>query len=521
MKLLICEDDISTIDVLKKNINFAKLGIDSVLEAYNGKMSIDVIKQENPELILCDIGMPKIKGTEVLKFARKNNENVEFAFLTCYEDFKYAQLAIEYRATGYITKPFKLKEIEDILSSMVSNYKKNSVDVINEENQMKKDLLMSSAFKQISDGLFGNDIHLIQNYLDNNEIEIDADSKWKIVFSCLNIYDNMSSDWSKELLLFAAARVHDETLNNYVGSAHAIVNYDDRFMWCITYVSEGIETSELEDRCNKLSEFCFEHFNIKPVMLISNEFKFYNASLVLSELYTMIRKVRFYGGSIFHQDDEIDEMEVESILNENQLLWYLKNRDETGYEEYITNILSKNENNESLAKFKKEITMFYLTIIKDNNLPTSLIYDDEKIKELDKQTNNKKNLLNYAKELMNIYENQINNINDSENIIVRAKNFVDNNYRDNIDRDDVAEVAFVTPNYLSKLFRNNMGMNLREYINQLRIEESKRLLLSTNMSISEIAIYVGYYNISYFSTVFHKLVGVSPADWRNSGKDNQ
>ena len=69
----------------------------------------------------------------------------------------------------------------------------------------------------------------------------------------------MSSDWSKELLLFAAARVHDETLNNYVGSAHAIVNYDDRFMWCITYVPEGIETSELEDRCNKLSEFCFEH----------------------------------------------------------------------------------------------------------------------------------------------------------------------------------------------------------------------------------------------------------------------
>ena len=58
-------------------------------------------------------------------------------------------------------------------------------------------------------------------------------------------------------------------------------------------------------------------------------------------------------------------------------------------------------------------------------------------------------------------------------------------------------------------------MNLREYINQLRIEEAKRLLISTSMSISEIASYVGYYNISYFSTVFHKLVGVSPFDWRN------
>ena len=46
-------------------------------------------------------------------------------------------------------------------------------------------------------------------------------------------------------------------------------------------------------------------------------------------------------------------------------------------------------------------------------------------------------------------------------------------------------------------------------------EEAKRLLLSTSMSVSEIASYVGYYNISYFSTVFHKIVGVSPFDWRN------
>ena len=104
---------------------------------------------------------------------------------------------------------------------------------------------------------------------------------------------------------------------------------------------------------------------------------------------------------------------------------------------------------------------------------------------------------------------------DSKDIMARAIRYVDEHYRDNIDRDDVAAVAFVTPNYLSKLFRNHMGMNLREYINQLRIEEAKRLLLSTQMSVSEVASHVGYFNISYFSTVFHKIVGMSPVDWRN------
>ena len=66
-----------------------------------------------------------------------------------------------------------------------------------------------------------------------------------------------------------------------------------------------------------------------------------------------------------------------------------------------------------------------------------------------------------------------------------------------------------------------MNMNLREYINQLRIEESKRLLLSTDLSVSEIATQVGYCNISYFSTVFHKLMGVGPFEWRSAKEETK
>lgn len=50
-------------------------------------------------------------------------------------------------------------------------------------------------------------------------------------------------------------------------------------------------------------------------------------------------------------------------------------------------------------------------------------------------------------------------------------------------------------------------------INHLRIEEAKRLLLSTNATISEVASAVGYDNISYFSTVFRKICGMSPLEW--------
>jgi len=103
---------------------------------------------------------------------------------------------------------------------------------------------------------------------------------------------------------------------------------------------------------------------------------------------------------------------------------------------------------------------------------------------------------------------------DADDIIAKADAYIREHFRENINREDVAAVACITPNYLSKQFRIKKGMNLREYINKIRIDEAKRLLLSTNLPVSEIAGMTGYDNISYFSTVFRKHVGMSPVDWR-------
>ena len=124
-------------------------------------------------------------------------------------------------------------------------------------------------------------------------------------------------------------------------------------------------------------------------------------------------------------------------------------------------------------------------------------------------------MMNFAVHLYDYTVTHLLELADSENVISKVKRYITVHYRENIDRDIVASIAFVTPNYLSKRFRSEVGMNMREYINQLRIREAKRLLLSADFSISKIASDIGFDNISYFSTVFRKQCGVSPADWRN------
>ena len=105
----------------------------------------------------------------------------------------------------------------------------------------------------------------------------------------------------------------------------------------------------------------------------------------------------------------------------------------------------------------------------------------------------------------------------SKDTVELARRYIREHYTENIDRESIAEAACIAPNYLSKLFHEKTGLSIREYINTLRMEEAKRLMLTTDKTVSEVAGQVGFDNISYFSTVFRKMCGSSPAEWKGRG----
>ena len=515
MKLLVCDDDISTIDVIQSQLDLGQLGINRFFRAYNGKMAEEIIDKEEPDLILCDIDMPICNGIHVLEYAYQKDKDIEFSFLTCYEKFEYAQKAIQYGATSYLTKPFQLEEVKACIQKMAANVNKKR---LSKSGQNRDDSVLSSIFRQASDGILGTNRNIVDAALATHGIDFHADSKWRIVFSCGDMTDAIRKTWNKDLLLFTASRLHDEAILDYVGSAHSVVNSDDRFIWCFCFVPAEMSDEALKERCEKLISFSENYMSIDPVILISQSFPFYETADVVCDLYERMRKIRYYSGHIFFEDQQIDALPSEKIeLNENQILWYLKKRDEAGYNEYIASLLEGMDGTrEELDGLRKELINVFVTHFRDNGMRSNAIFMDPRVKLADQNAClSKNNMAEYARVLFSLQQSEVQSVLDSEDIIVRAKKYIDENFRENIDRNDVASVTFVTPNYLSKLFKNSMNMNLREYINQLRIEEAKRLLLSTAMSVSEIASYVGYYNISYFSTVFHKIVGVSPFDWRN------
>lgn len=92
--------------------------------------------------------------------------------------------------------------------------------------------------------------------------------------------------------------------------------------------------------------------------------------------------------------------------------------------------------------------------------------------------------------------------------------YICKNYSRKITIPELASLAAVSPQYLCSLFKKIMGKSIVDYINAYRIDRAKRLLLYTNLNITEIAIETGFCNSQYFNRIFIKLEKLTPGQFR-------
>ncbi|MFC4102448.1 response regulator transcription factor [Paenibacillus xanthanilyticus] len=106
-------------------------------------------------------------------------------------------------------------------------------------------------------------------------------------------------------------------------------------------------------------------------------------------------------------------------------------------------------------------------------------------------------------------------IQDNNAVILQAKQYIETHYRrKGLKLQEIASSVYVTPNYLSYLFKKSLGCNLWDYVTQLRMEEARTLLRTTDMRRYEVSDYVGYDSPEHFGKLFKKYFGVNPTDSR-------
>ncbi len=92
--------------------------------------------------------------------------------------------------------------------------------------------------------------------------------------------------------------------------------------------------------------------------------------------------------------------------------------------------------------------------------------------------------------------------------------YIDKNFSSDFPLTELADIAGVTPQHLCRVFRETMNMRPNEYLTQRRLQEAKLLLSRNELSVAQVAAQVGFPDAGYFSTVFRKHEGVTPAEYK-------
>lgn len=122
-----------------------------------------------------------------------------------------------------------------------------------------------------------------------------------------------------------------------------------------------------------------------------------------------------------------------------------------------------------------------------------------------------------------IFSSEVKNNENSHSVIMkRIIEYVNGNYlKEELSLGDIANEVYISPAYISTLFKKYMGINYSEYLAQIRIKKAEELFEQTHLKTYEVAEKVGYTNPQYFSTLFKKLTGYSPTDYKLRKKEKQ
>ena len=554
-KVLIADDEKIIRMGLRSIIDWEEYGYTIVGEASNGSEVQRAIEEYAPDLTLIDIRMPKINGLDAIKNARESGFNGRFIVLSGYSDFEYAQAAIECGVTSYLTKPVDTDKLIDLLGRI-----KEELD--NEaEAKHSKDDFMSKARKQLLRGLLTGELKLSESEKDDLSLN---HKSYQVIFCekySLNVADqsynlsdllrvtnqneneieNISLDGRNVILLKGSHPIEklNLMLEKYNGDFPPEKNspLDSIFIACGSVVSHADDISRSYNEALRMllhRFFCDKNqhtmqYSDYPDDIQPTENDHSTGTDRISDDMTDSRNPHKDSTGQSGQSDAGDHMD-QSESSKQKLRENMINE----YSNILVNniqVFNRNKIAETLKKLQTELYSAPLSIREEKDLLVDIyLRIKEKLMVLFSQTEipfiaNSEALSfimnsHYLYEIVLFLTEQFDMVMTSigyssrDSIIDDVIYYIEHNYQSNITLENIAPLFGYNSSYLGKIFSKKLGTNFNSYLDSVRIDHAKDILLGSKIQVYKVAEMVGYKNVDYFHIKFKKNTGISPAEFR-------
>lgn len=533
ISILIVDDDKLLVQKLEKTMKWEKLGITTVLTAYNIRQARTLMEEYPVQLLLCDIDMPQGNGLELLEWVREQKMDIECVFLSSYANFSYAQMALRLSSKEYLLKPISNADLERALERVLKDVVKKKKRPVCVEDEQNKKLWEDLLLRRIPDGYciadgINKGIYHEEDRFCFVMIRLMESEGRKIEKKDVAIHDFILRNVSEEF--FQSKRLHKSPLE-------ALVRIGD-VEWMMVL------------NCGAASDAVSEQAVVgKP----DNDKHMSSLLSHMEELMAQLRKVLdcrvgiYLGSPTFFKDagnarDSLEELEEQSVLDEDYILYgggWKRSRlplVEAPWEAWqkelsCTNRILDTEEHmleyverqrrlggwsrRSLDEFLRRTVQMLYHYLGERKWDYSQIFDHGEFSGYEEAARlsmvGAKEFISYIFQKLDANQSASS---DKKDVVRQMKDYIEQNLSQTISRSDLARTVYLSEGYLSKIFLKETGVSLPAYIAERRIEKAKEYLEHSMLPVSRIAIEVGFHNFSYFSKTFRELTGCTPNEYR-------
>jgi len=528
--VLIVEDEILVSIGLKNMIDWGSMDMRVVGEANNGKDGLDLYYREKPDLILTDIKMPVMDGLEMITKIRQADKKTKIIILTSYQEFELVHQALKLSVTDYIVKlKMSPEEMETVIIKVRDELIRESsasgkAESVEELSIIKERLIKDCIMRQsCSDDEFASKVKGLSFRL--------APQKMIVCVMKIDSFDQLHKKFDEKheySVLTSIVNLINDLLEKY-NRGEIVHEQDERFILILSF-GDIADESEIKGLFHDIhSSICFvlkNYFNLSVTFGVSSNGDQYcslkrlylEASSALEKSYFFpIQKIIYFKEISPYKDHYfamIDNLH-ENVMEFPEL--------DVGYlEEVLAGInllkgMYQNPKSEILELFK---SWMHIPSANNNTLDDYMASLTASFRDriVASQTFEETIQL-FVQYLKNVTQKQIGIKRVSKEVSETVK-YIKKNYQKNITLGMIAENVELSPSYISILFKKELQINIIDYINRVRIEKAKELLLHTHLKTYEISEKVGFNDESYFSRIFKKITGFRPIEYKKRDIDS-
>lgn len=523
-RILLVDDEPSVLEGLRIFVDWNKAGYEIIGIASNGITAYSNINELHPDLVICDIRMPGMDGLSLIEKVNKCIRPIpKFLMLSGYNDFTYAQKALQLGALGYLTKPLDQEELVSELAR-VSNIMKDEKRIADETLEMIR-YSKSQLYKDIIHGKSNSKPEWKKNFL----LGIPEAAKLRTIrFIIENIQDNDNAPkYDIYMLLEKIAGIENRDYIFYNGNnSYTFLMHDGMkdFSDCSGLADSIAERLD----CVNLNEFAVTSFWVL-ISSVSDK----NVMDGICSCENEIEELNFY--SMLHPDKRIfcyeklsHELSYQNLICDRANTIFTK----LPFDRIVDAIKGKDPD-----KVSSQVSKFFETLVHNaftNELFSISLY---RLADLVRKTASSFDIevnsiiIDFIKSIRNKSPNckklamamcqqvfeKINSNNDKSIVLLEDEilSYIKQGCCKKLFNLQTIASNFSLPAILiSKIVKKKTGQKFNDYVNCQRIEYAKKLIAFEDMKVATVCDESGYSDYDYFTKKFKELTGVSPSEYK-------